>query len=146
MYDPYLHYAVFNGIVDVLSEKASKVFRFKEQEALHEEIIDTGLAKIYESHLRVARATAAEAGCRPAHHAARRQGVRARPAPCPRDQAMAAGAAGASACTPTPAMDMGSNTEQLLRLAPCNVLVSSGSFTPPIDVRADASCRLDAGG
>ena len=27
----------------------------------------------------------------------------------------------------------------LLRLAPCNVLVSSGSFTPPIDVRADAS-------
>jgi len=33
---PYLHYAVFNGIVDVLSEKASKVFRFKEQEALHE--------------------------------------------------------------------------------------------------------------
>ncbi len=47
VYDPYLHYAVFNGIVDVLSEKASKVFRFKEQEALHEEIIDTGLAKIY---------------------------------------------------------------------------------------------------
>ncbi|WP_337312369.1 universal stress protein, partial [Candidatus Aeolococcus gillhamiae] len=37
------------------------------------------------------------------------------------------------------AMDMGSNTEQLLRLAPCNVMVSSGSFTPPIDVRADAS-------
>ncbi|PZR79530.1 MAG: hypothetical protein DLM65_10640, partial [Candidatus Aeolococcus gillhamiae] len=62
VYDPYLHYAVFNGIVDVLSEKASKIFRFKEQEALHEEIIDTGLAKIYESHLRVARATAAEQG------------------------------------------------------------------------------------
>jgi len=62
VYDPYLHYAVFNGIVDVLSEKASKVFRFKEQEALHEEIIDTGLAKIYESHLRVAEATAREAG------------------------------------------------------------------------------------
>src|ERR1700730_8132914 len=55
VYDPYLHYAVFNGIVDVLSEKASKIFRFKEQEALHEEIIDTGLAKIYESHLEVAR-------------------------------------------------------------------------------------------
>ena len=48
VYDPYLHYSVFNGIVDVLSEKASKVFRFKEQEALHEEIIDSGLAQIYE--------------------------------------------------------------------------------------------------
>src|SRR5437870_6619321 len=41
VYDPYLHYAMFNGIVGVLSEKASKIFRFKEQEQLHEEIIDT---------------------------------------------------------------------------------------------------------
>ena len=46
---PYLHYAMFNGIVGVLNEKASKIFRFKEQEQLHEEIIDTGLAKIYQS-------------------------------------------------------------------------------------------------
>src|SRR5204863_4948478 len=43
VYDPYLHYAMFNGIVGVLNEKASKIFRFKEQEQLHEEIIDTGL-------------------------------------------------------------------------------------------------------
>ena len=55
VYDPFLHYIAFNGIVDVLSEQASKVFRFKEQEQLHEEIIDTGLAKIYQSHLEVAR-------------------------------------------------------------------------------------------
>ena len=46
VYDPYLHYAMFNSIVNVLTEKASKVFRFKEQEQLHEEVIDTGLAKI----------------------------------------------------------------------------------------------------
>ena len=62
VYDPYLHYVMFNGIVGVLSEKASKVFRFKEQEALHEEIIDTGLAKIYESHLKVARDVARQEG------------------------------------------------------------------------------------
>jgi nucleotide-binding universal stress UspA family protein len=31
VYDPFLHYVAFNGIVDVLSEQASKVFRFKEQ-------------------------------------------------------------------------------------------------------------------
>src|SRR6185295_5871447 len=55
VYDPYLHYAMFNGIVGVLNEKASKIFRFKEQEQLHEEIIDTGLAKIYQSHLEIAR-------------------------------------------------------------------------------------------
>src|SRR5256712_11258062 len=62
VYDPYLHYAMFNGIVGVLREKASKIFRFKEQEQLHEEIIDTGLAKIYQSHLEIGRKLAAEAG------------------------------------------------------------------------------------
>jgi nucleotide-binding universal stress UspA family protein/predicted Zn-ribbon and HTH transcriptional regulator len=138
VYDPYLHYAVFNGIVDVLSEKASKVFRFKEQEALHEEIIDTGLAKIYESHLRVARATAAEVGVdlpitlldgkafeRVLRHARET-----------RAWLLVLGRIGVHS---NASMDMGSNTEQLLRLAPCHVLVSSGSYTPPIDVRADAS-------
>src|SRR2546428_13229837 len=53
---------MFNGIVGVLSEKASKIFRFKEQEQLHEEIIDTGLAKIYQSHLEIGRKLAAEDG------------------------------------------------------------------------------------
>ncbi len=138
VYDPYLHYAVFNGIVDVLSEKASKVFRFKEQEALHEEIIDTGLAKIYESHLRVARATAADAGVDlpitlldgKAFERVLRHARETRP------WLLVLGRIGVHS---DPTMDMGSNTEQLLRLAPCNVLVSSGSFTPPIDVRADAS-------
>jgi nucleotide-binding universal stress UspA family protein/predicted Zn-ribbon and HTH transcriptional regulator len=138
VYDPYLHYAVFNGIVDVLSEKASKVFRFKEQEALHEEIIDTGLAKIYESHLRVARATAAEEGVDlpitlldgKAFERVLRHARETKP------WLLVLGRIGVHSDA---AMDMGSNTEQLLRLAPCNVLVSSGSFIPPIDVRADAS-------
>ena len=62
VYDPYLHYAVFKGIVDVLTERAAKVFRFEEQNQLHEEIIDTGLAQIYQSHLNVAESMAREAG------------------------------------------------------------------------------------
>jgi nucleotide-binding universal stress UspA family protein len=62
VYDPYLHYAMFNSIVGVLSEQAAKIFRFKEQEQLHEEIIDTGLARIYQSHLEIAKKVAAEDG------------------------------------------------------------------------------------
>src|SRR5919106_5894435 len=62
VYDPYLHYAMFNSIVGVLSDQAAKIFRFKEQEQLHEEIIDTGLARIYQSHLEIAKKVAAEAG------------------------------------------------------------------------------------
>ena len=62
VYDPYLHYSVFNGIVNVLTEQAAKVFRFEEQNQLHEEIIDTGLAKIYQSHLEVAERMASDEG------------------------------------------------------------------------------------
>jgi nucleotide-binding universal stress UspA family protein len=135
VYDPYLHYAVFNSIVDVLSEKASKVFRFKEQEALHEEIIDTGLARIYESHLQVARATAAEQGVdlaitlldgKPFEQLLRF--VRER-----RPWLLVAGRIGVHS---DPSMDIGSTTEQLVRLAPCNMLLSSRTHVPPIDTCA----------
>ena len=54
-FDPYFHYAAFHSISGVLNEEAGKVFRFKEQEKLHEEIIDSGLAKIYQSHLDISR-------------------------------------------------------------------------------------------
>jgi nucleotide-binding universal stress UspA family protein/predicted Zn-ribbon and HTH transcriptional regulator len=138
VYDPYLHYAVFNSIVDVLSEKASKVFRFKEQEALHEEIIDTGLAKIYESHLKVARATAAEEGAElpitlldgKAFEQVLRYARERRP------WLLVTGRIGVHSDS---AMDLGSTTDQLIRLAPCNVLVSSRTHVPPIDTRAEAS-------
>src|SRR5262249_17459997 len=62
VYDPYLHYSVFNGIVNVPTEQAAKVFRFEEQNQLHEEIIDTGLAQIYQSHLEVGERMASEKG------------------------------------------------------------------------------------
>ena len=39
------HYAAFHSISGVLNEEAGKVFRFKEQEKLHEEVIDSGLAR-----------------------------------------------------------------------------------------------------
>jgi len=54
-FDPYYHYVAFNRIAGVLSEEAGKVFRFQEQEQLHEEIIDSGLAKIYDGHLSVCK-------------------------------------------------------------------------------------------
>ncbi|HSK98965.1 MAG TPA: universal stress protein [Rubrobacteraceae bacterium] len=62
VFDPYFHYAMFHSIAGVLSTKAQKVFRFKEQEKLHEEIIDSGLAKIYTAHLEVAKKIAEDEG------------------------------------------------------------------------------------
>ena len=138
VYDPYLHYAMFNGIVDVLSAEASKVFRFKEQEQLHEEIIDTGLAKIYESHLRVAESLARDEGVTIKTtlldgKAFKKvlQLVRQDP-----PWLLMMGRIGVHSAAE---MDIGSNSDNLLRLAPVSVLLSSRSFVPPIDVQAEAS-------
>lgn len=60
-YDPYFHQAAFKGIAQVISEEDSRLFRFQEQERLHEEIIDKGIEKVYHDYLKAAQ-TEVEAG------------------------------------------------------------------------------------
>lgn len=137
VYDPYLHYAMFNGIVGVLNEKASKIFRFKEQEQLHEEIIDTGLAKIYQSHLEIGRKLAAEDGVD--------LGITLLDGKCfekiltfaRKEQPWLLILGRVGVHSDEHEVDLGSNTENLLRLAPCNVLLTNGRFYPPLDVKAE---------
>lgn len=62
VFDPQFHIAAFRSISGVLSEEAGKIFRFKEQEKLHDEIIDKGLEKIYQGHLDTAKKLAKDAG------------------------------------------------------------------------------------
>jgi nucleotide-binding universal stress UspA family protein len=59
-FDVEYHHVVFNNIKDVLSVQASKVFKFEEQEELHNNIIDKGLAKLCQANLKRARAMASE--------------------------------------------------------------------------------------
>ncbi len=150
VYDPYLHYSVFNNIVEVLSQEASKVFRFKEQEQLHEEIIDTGLAKIYESHLQIAKSVAAEEGVDlkvtlmdgKAWDKILQWARREHP------WLLVMGRIGVHSAQD---MDIGSNSHTLLQQAPCNVLMCSSTHVPQIDIRAEAtitwtpeaSCRME---
>ena len=137
VYDPYLHYVLFNGIVGVLSEEASKVFRFKEQEALHEEIIDTGLAMIYSSHLKVAKEVARAEGydlpITLLDGKAFEQVLRYL-----RERDASLLVVGRIGVHSDQGMDIGGNSENLLRLAPCSVLLSSRTYVPPIDVRGEA--------
>lgn len=138
VYDPYLHYAMFNSLVTVLTEKAAKVFKFKEQEQLHEEVIDTGLAKIYQSHLEVARRIADDEGVDlkitlldgKAFEKVLEYVRREKP------WLLVMGRIGVHS---DETMDIGSNTENLLRLVPCNVYLSSKRFSPAIDVQAEES-------
>jgi nucleotide-binding universal stress UspA family protein/rubrerythrin len=143
VYDPFLHYAVFHSLSDVLTPRAAKVFRFKEQEQLHEEVIDTGLAKIYQSHLEVARAVARDQGTdlkttlldgKPFDRILRH--VRQREA-----WLLVLGRIGVHG---DEELDIGSNTENLLRLVPCHVLITSRKFYPPLDVKAEAAIAWTA--
>jgi nucleotide-binding universal stress UspA family protein len=137
VYDPYLHYAMFNGIVGVLSEKASKIFRFKEQEQLHEEIIDTGLAKIYQSHLEIARKLAADEGLDLAITLLDGKCFEKILGFARKEQPWLLILGRVGVHSDEHEVDLGSNTENLLRLAPCNVLLTGGKYYPPLDVKAE---------
>ncbi len=141
VYDPYLHYSVFNGIVNVLTEQAAKVFRFEEQNQLHEEIIDTGLAQIYQSHLEVAERMANEAGVE-----IKKTLLDGKPFQKIIDHArktnpflIVLGRIGVH--SPKEETALGSNVENILRAAPCDVLLSTRQEVPTIDVRAEETIR-----
>src|SRR5690606_14988840 len=57
-FDVEYHHAVFGNIRHVLSEQASKVFKFEEQEELHNNIIDKGLLKLCQANIKRAQAMA----------------------------------------------------------------------------------------
>jgi len=137
VYDPYLHYAMFNGIVGVLNDKASKVFRFKEQEQLHEEIIDTGLAKIYQSHLEIARKLARDEGVNLEITLLDGKCFEKILTFARKEQPWLLILGRIGVHSEEGEADLGSNTENLLRLAPCNVLLTGGKFYPPLDVKAE---------
>src|SRR6266568_1223399 len=59
-FDVEYHHVVFHNIKDVLSYQASKVFKFEEQEELHNNIIDKGLLKLCQANLKRAEIMAQE--------------------------------------------------------------------------------------
>lgn len=135
-FDPYFHYAAFHSISGVLNEEAGKVFRFKEQEKLHEEVIDSGLAKIYQSHLDISReiAQAEQTDVKTTLLDGKAfekiiQYVRKE-----NPWLLIVGRIGVHSDED---MDIGSNTENLLRAATCNILVSNRKYVPPIDTQAE---------
>ncbi|MCA9472805.1 MAG: universal stress protein [Nitrospirales bacterium] len=135
-FDPYFHYAAFHSISGVLNEEAGKVFRFKEQEKLHEEVIDSGLAKIYQSHLDVSRDVAQEEGADIKTTLLDGKAFEKVIQYVRKEQPwlLIVGRIGVHSDDD---MDIGSNAENLLRSAPCNILISNKKFVPPIDTQAE---------
>ena len=137
-FDPYYHYVAFNRIAGVLSEQAGKVFRFKDQEKLHEEIIDSGLARIYDGHLAVARSIAKDAGLgietellagKP-HDAIEKFVRKVKPS------LLVVGKLGIHA---DDELDIGGNAEHLLENMDCAVLLGVREHQPALDVVSEVT-------
>ncbi len=126
---------MFNSLTGVLTKEAGKVFKFEQQEKLHEDIIDSGLAKIYQAYLDISK------------QVAERKKV-------PIETKLLDGKAfekilhyvkkenpwllvmGKIGIHSDEGMDIGSNTENILRKVNCHLLISSRKYTPPLEETA----------
>ena len=135
-YDPYYHYVAFNKISTVLDEEAGKVFRFKEQEQLHEELIDDGIAKIYQAHLNVAETVAQDAGVEVICELVAGKPYQAIKKYVEKHKAslLLVGKTGVHA---DDGLDIGGNTENLLRMVDCHMWVGMVEHFPASDVVAE---------
>ncbi len=135
-YDPFYHYVAFNKISTVLDEEAGKVFRFKEQEQLHEELIDDGIAKIYQAHLNVAETVARDAGVEVTCEL-----IAGKPYQAIKKYVQEVGASllllGKTGVHADAGLDIGGNTENLLRMVGCHVWIGQVEHCPPSDVVAE---------
>lgn len=135
VFDPNFHNVAFNRIRAVLSDEAGKVFRVEDQEKLHAELIDSGLAKIYRAHLQIAEriASARAQSLHTSLLAGKPWEVIA--AHCAQVDAslLVVGKLGVHADAE---LDIGGNAELLLSLAPTSLLIVQRTYVPDVEVVA----------
>lgn len=129
-YDPYLHKVLFHELEHALTDKAREVFNTEQQRQLHDTLINSGVAKIYRDHLAAAKRIAAEAGIALETRllAGKPSVTILRHVDKVRPSLLALGRTGVHA---DEELDIGSNAENLLRLAPCHVLLAARTFRVP---------------
>jgi len=133
-FDVEYHHAVFGNIKDVLSERAAKVFKFEEQEELHNNIIDKGLLKLCKAHIKRAKVMAEEFP----EVLVETQILIGKPfqvmmqwAEELKPSLLVLGRHGAHRIDGT---NMGSQAENILRLTPYNILLTSVTGIKPEDI------------
>jgi len=133
-FDVEYHHVVFHNIKDVLSYQASKVFKFEEQEELHNNIIDKGLLKLCQANLKRAEVMAQQFSDVPL----KTQILIGKPfqvimqwADEIKPTLLVLGRHGAHRIEDT---ELGSQSENLVRLAPCSVLLVGVTGVRPEDI------------
>jgi len=137
-FDPYFHQVAFKNIADALSEEAAKVFKFKEQEKLHDEIIDKGMAKLYQGYLDTAAKIAQARGLeiKITLLAGKAYNEILKHIQITKPSLLVMGRFGLHH---VPESDMGSNAENLLRLAPCSIFLGGRGFNPDEIVKSQSN-------
>ncbi len=141
-FDPHFHPVAFESIAKVLSEEAAQVFRFKEQEVIHDTVINQGLENLYRGYLENARIVAQGRDQtietrllqgKPAYQMlARAREIRA--------SLVVVGRFGMHCHAD---LDIGCTAETLVRLAPTNVLVvNEQAAEATLTWTAEADARL----
>ncbi|MGR3176919.1 MAG: universal stress protein [Candidatus Anammoxibacter sp.] len=123
-FDPEYHRVAFKGIADVLSEEAGNIFKFSEQEQLHEEIIDTGMAKLYKTHLEEALEMFKDSGAKITITLLEGKPYYSILKHIENDMPSLI-VVGRTGIHNTGDLDIGSTTENLLRLVDCNLIIAS---------------------
>ncbi len=130
VFDPHFHYKAFDSIAEVLSEEAGETFKFKDQERLHKEIIDSGLERIYEEHLKSANKMAERLGVKINSELLEGKPYDAILKWLESHDDVALLLLGKIGVHSDDELDIGSNSENLLRNAPCNVMLVSRRERP----------------
>jgi nucleotide-binding universal stress UspA family protein len=133
-FDVEYHHSVFGNIRYALSEAASKVFKFEEQEELHNNIIDKGLLKLCKANLKRAEVMARDFE----DVEMETQILIGKPFQCILQWAeeiepslLVIARHGSHRIDGT---EMGSQAENLLRLAPCSMLVIGTTDVRPEEI------------
>lgn len=127
VFDPEYHRVAFESISKVLTQEAGQIFKFKEQEKLHGEIIDKGLEKIYQDYLDDScqiiekniglKANTILMEGKPYNEILKRV----------KEENPSLLVIGRTGLHNANNLDIGGATENLLRLAPCHILITSGN-------------------
>ena len=132
VFDPHYHRVAFEGIAKILSGEMGDVFKSDEQEKLHEDVIDKGLEKIYDGHLEIALNKVRDLGLdaettllegKP-YNEILKYIDKVKPS------LLVLGRTGIHAIN---GLDIGSSTENILRYAKCNVLITKSGKSAEIN-------------
>ena len=142
-YDTDYHRHAFRSLSGVLSDEAGRLFRFSEQERLHEEVIDKGLGRIYQDHLETASRIAQMSSV-----AIKTTLLEGKPSDvvirhveeaCPFLFVL-----GKTGAHESPGLDIGSLTEKSLQRTSCNLLISSRRYEGDTETAASGTATGDA--